>query len=116
MFVWRLLLYVRRFISKGMDMESSSKNLILDCANKPNKILFLQGDEIMGLFFPLLLFAVMKHFTLGVIVGVGLCCMCKWLKKKFGASALTRVVYWYFPTPRKRFRIYIPSHIREYIG
>ena len=97
-------------------MGGESKNLILDCASKPNKILLLEGGEIVGLFMPLFLFAVMKHFVLGVIVGVGLCCMLKWFKKRFGASALVRLAYWYLPTPRRRFRIYIPSHVREYIG
>jgi len=93
-----------------------SRNVILNCANAPNKLLFLEGDEAVSFFVPLLFFIPMKCFFLGAVVG-GFCCFfLKWLKRHFGASALVRIMYWYLPTSRGRFRVYIPSYKREYIG
>lgn len=84
--------------------------------NKPPKIIFWDLDEAMSFLLPLMIFGLLGKFVLGTFLGFSMFYGLKLIKTRVGISTLAHSLYWYFPTPRSRFRIYIPSYKREYIG
>jgi type IV conjugative transfer system protein TraL len=94
---------------------SYTKNSMLRYINKPPKVLFWNIDEAMSFFLPFVLCALLQKTLWGLVLGIIFFQVFKFIKQQT-SSLIAHAFYWYLPTPKGRFRINIPSYIREYIG
>lgn len=93
-----------------------SKHSILRYINKPPKIIFWDVDEAIAFILPFGVLCLVNQLFLGCVFGA-LCYVClKHIKNRVGICAFSHFVYWYAPTPKGKYKVYIPSYIREYIG
>jgi type IV conjugative transfer system protein TraL len=83
--------------------------------NEPDKIIFWTWNEVawfLGVFF---LVWILYSFLLGLLLGVGLIKLLRWMQKS-PLGDLTKVgIYWFLPS-QKGSQIFPPSYIREYLG
>ena len=94
---------------------SYSKNSILRYINNSPKVLFWDIGEALTFLLPFTVFALLRKTLAGFIIGVMFYQIYKFIRLQV-SSPIAHAIYWYLPTPKGKYRIYIPSFIREFIG
>lgn len=92
-----------------------SKNSILRYVNNPPKVIFWEVGEALTFILPFAVAALLRKVLLGLIIGVIFFQIYKYIKSRV-SSPIAHALYWYLPTMRGRYKIYVPSFIREFIG
>ena len=93
-----------------------SEHLLLNHLDKPLRFLGVHKDEALVMMVPFIGGATMGWILSGFLMGVGTLSLLRSLKKKNQGSSLTHTAYWYLPSSQRSMKIYIPSHIREWVG
>lgn len=92
------------------------ENFLLNRLDKPLRFLGINKDEALIFIGPLLIGFCTGYNVTGLLSSVSLLAGYRAFKKHNEGSSLTHAFYWHFPTSRQGMGLYIPSHIREYIG
>lgn len=91
-------------------------HFLLNYLDQPWRLLFLTVDEVLILAFPLVLgFWHFEAFWGLAGAGVGFS-GARFLKKRFGKGNFPAALYWHLPTSRRHMALFLPSHVREFIG
>lgn len=93
-----------------------TENYILNRLDQPLRFLGINKDEALAFIAPLLSCIYLGWIISGFILGAGVLSLIRALKKRNEGATLVSAGYWYFPVSRKSLKLYVPSHIREYIG
>lgn len=96
-----------------MDTEQS---LLLNHLDRPLRLMGVCKDEALSLMGPLFVGLFSGYTLSGFLSGLCFVALLKTLKKQNEGAHLIQALYWYLPTSRKHMKLYIPSHIREYVG
>ncbi len=92
------------------------ENLLFNRLDQPLRFLGVNKDEAFTLMGPLLMGFFMGYAITGVALGIGLLSLYRSLKKQNEGSTLLHALYWYLPSSKYAMKLYVPSHVREYIG
>ena len=93
-----------------------NENYLLNRLDQPLRFLGVNKDEALSFMGPTILGFFMGYIITGIVLGICLLSAYRAIKKRNEGAALIHALYWYLPTFKKSFKIYLPSHIREYIG
>jgi type IV conjugative transfer system protein TraL len=93
-----------------------TEHYLLNRLDHPVRFLGINKDEAFAFIGPLMMGFCTGYPTTGFISGVALLSLYRAFKKKNEGSSLIHAIYWHFPTSRKAMKLYVPSHVREYIG
>jgi conjugal transfer pilus assembly protein TraL len=92
-----------------------TNNYLLNYLDAPTKIVFFTIDEFLMLLCPLIIGCIAGQSLLGMIIAIFGFRFLKQMKAN-NHVAMMQIVYWYFPLNKKALKLYVPSHIREYIA
>lgn len=81
----------------------------------PAQFFFWDADEAVVVIFFTLMGALLGEILVGIAIGLLLARAFARVKAEGGRGVITRVLYWYTPSPWW-FRSKAPSHVREYVG
>ncbi len=93
-----------------------NENYLLNRLDQPLRFLGVNKDEALALMGPTVLGFFMGYIITGITLGICLLSIYRAIKKRNEGATLIHVLYWHLPTSHLSFKIYVPSHIREYIG
>ncbi len=93
-----------------------NENMLLNRLDQPLRFLGINKDEALALMGPILIGFFIGYIITCVIIGVGFLSFYRALKKRNEGATLIHALYWYLPSSRRAMKLYVPSHIREYIG
>lgn len=93
-----------------------SRHYLLNYLDKPARFLFFTLDEFSALGGPVFAGMVLGWTGSGCLLGLLSYIGLRALKRSVGGGALRHALYWYLPTSKRHHKVWIPSHIREYIG
>jgi len=96
-----------------MDREQC---LLLNHLDKPLRLMGVCKDEAISFIVPIFVGLSSGYTLSGFLSGMCFIATLKALKKQNEGAHLIQVLYWYLPTSKKHMKLYIPSHIREYVG
>lgn len=93
-----------------------NENTLLNRLDQPLRFLGVNKDEALALMGPIIMGFFMGYIISGVMIGAGLLSGYRALKKRNEGAAVIHALYWYLPSTHRSLKLYVPSHIREYIG
>lgn len=93
-----------------------NENRLLNRLDQPLRFLGINKDEAFSFLMPILAGFFTGHPIAGFITAVCVLSAYRSFKKRNEGAALIHAIYWHFPTSRKALKLYVPSHVREYIG
>ena len=93
-----------------------NETILLNHLDKPLRFLGINKDEVFTFMGPLFVGFSLGYNGTGLLAAISLLALYRSLKKKNEGAHLIHALYWYFPTSRKAMKLYIPSHLREFIG
>jgi type IV conjugative transfer system protein TraL len=93
-----------------------NENYILNRLDQPLTFLGINKDEALAFLAPLLTSIYLGWIISGFLLGALALSMIRSLKKRNEGATLLSAIYWYLPSPRNSMKLFVPSHIREYIG
>jgi len=96
-----------------MEREQS---VLLNHLDRPLRLMGVCKDEALSFMGPIFAGFFSGYGLLGFAIGVGSLSLLKLLKKQNEGAHLIQIIYWNLPTSKKQMQLYIPSHIREYVG
>ena len=94
----------------------TEENYLLNRLDRPLRFLGINKDEAFTFIGPIMVGFFMGYPVTSVVGAVTFLSLYRAFKKKNEGSHLIHAIYWHFPTSRKAMRLYVPSHVREYIG
>lgn len=92
------------------------ENYILNRLDQPLTFLGINKDEALAFLAPLLFSIYLGWIISGFLLGTLSLSMIRTLKKRNEGATLLSAMYWNLPSPNKSMKLFVPSHIREYIG
>ncbi|OJW46254.1 MAG: type IV conjugative transfer system protein TraL [Alphaproteobacteria bacterium 41-28] len=93
-----------------------NENTLLNRLDQPLRFLGINKDEAFTMMGPVVMGFFMGYILSGIVIGIGLLSGFRALKKRNEGAAVIHALYWHMPTTRRSMKLYVPSHIREYIG
>ncbi|MBY0501653.1 MAG: type IV conjugative transfer system protein TraL [Alphaproteobacteria bacterium] len=93
-----------------------NENYLLNRLDQPLRFLGVNKDEALAFMGPTVLGFFMGYILTGLSLGILFLSVYRVIKKRNEGATLLHALYWHLPTSRRSFKIYVPSHIREYIG
>lgn len=91
-------------------------HVLLNHLDQPVRFLYFTLDEAFALLGSFLLGGIINRLLCGLIFGIVAAIALNKIKKINQDCNITQMFYWYLPTSRSAYRLYIPSHIREFLG
>lgn len=93
-----------------------NENYLLNRLDHPLRFLGVNKDEALAFMGPTVLGFFMGYIITGLGLGILFLSVYRVIKKRNEGATLLHALYWHLPTSRRSFKIYVPSHIREYIA
>jgi type IV conjugative transfer system protein TraL len=93
-----------------------NENYLLNRLDQPLRFLGINKDEALSLIGPTVLGFFMGYIITGITLGICFLSTYRAIKKRNEGATLIHALYWHLPTSHRSFKIYVPSHVREYIG
>jgi type IV conjugative transfer system protein TraL len=93
-----------------------NENRLLNRLDQPLRFLGVNKDEAFAFMGPIMMGFFAGYPASGFMAAVGSLSLYRSFKKRNEGSALIHALYWHFPTSQKALKLYVPSHVREYIG
>ena len=93
-----------------------NETLLLNHLDQPLRFLGIKKDEAFAFMGPLFFGFFIGYNGTGLLAALGILSLYRSFKKRNKGSTLLHAFYWHFPTSRKAMKLYIPSHLREFIG
>lgn len=90
--------------------------LLLNRLDAPLRFLGIHKDEAFSLLCPCIAGLYTGWTLSGFLFGFSALLTLRALKKRNEGASLIHALYWYFPTFKKTLKLYVPSHVREYVG
>ena len=92
------------------------ENLLLNRLDKPLRFLGVNKDEAFAFIGPIMVGFYTSYNVTGFLGGALLLGTYRAFKKKNEGSSLLHAIYWHAPSFKRTMALYVPSHVREYIG
>lgn len=97
-------------------LSDYSRHYLLNHLDKPARFLFFTLGEFLSLGAPTFTGMIVGWTGTGFFIGLLTYTGLRTLKRSLGGGALRHAMYWYLPTSKRHHKVWIPSHIREFIG
>jgi type IV conjugative transfer system protein TraL len=98
------------------DGAMSQNPYLLNHLDDPMRFLFFTLDEFFVLAIPLFVGMFMGQMLSGALVSLILYQVLKRIKKAFKNAGFRQLTYWFLPTKKTTFKVYVPSYYREFQG
>jgi type IV conjugative transfer system protein TraL len=98
------------------DGAMSQNPYLLNHLDDPMRFLFFTLDEFFVLAIPLFVGMFIGKMFLGAFCALVLYQVLKGIKKAFKNANFRQLTYWFLPTPKTTFKVYVPSYYREFQG
>lgn len=92
------------------------RHILLNHLDQPVRFLYFTLDEAAAILGSFLLGGIINRPLIGLTVGAFIAMILNKLKKFNQDCNITQMFYWYLPTSKHAYKLYIPSHIREFLG
>jgi conjugal transfer pilus assembly protein TraL len=91
-------------------------HILLNYLDRPVRFLYFTADEAFSLIGAFLLGGIINRPLSGLLIGMGIALGLNKLKKFNQDCNITQIFYWYMPTSKSAYHIFIPSYLREFLG
>ena len=89
---------------------------LLNHLDEPVRFLFFTFGEFIVLLVPFMFGMFMNCMMLGLLTGLFLHQLLRFVGRSFGGANLRQIVYWFLPTTKNMLQLNIPSCVRELQG
>jgi len=93
-----------------------NETVLLNHLDKPAKLFGFPADEL-GVFIIAFFGGIFSDWIImGFSLGVGLTYALRLIKKRQSGRSMNAAIYWHMGLPKSMMKLYVPSHVREWVG